>query len=238
MVQVGDHLSAAELQAGWRGSKDVTLARHYQVIWLLAEGHTVAEVARLTGFVRRWVEELVVRYNRFGPSSLGDRRRGNGARPRILTPEILAMLRERVKTPPDDGGVWTARKVAAVIAAALGVACVAEQRGWEALRAIGWTIQRPRPSHARAATPEQQEAFKKSSAKPSPRRPSVILRPRAVAPTTEFPDVRLQYPSEQRRCERRLSALNVDGWWTLATGSSNGWNRKPTGRQTGCATAL
>jgi hypothetical protein len=54
------------------------------VIWLLAQGHTVAEVARLTGFVRRWVEELVVRYNRFGPSSLGDRRWANGAKPRIL----------------------------------------------------------------------------------------------------------------------------------------------------------
>ncbi len=174
MVQIADHLGVAELQAGYRGSKDATLARHFQVIWLLAQGQTVAETARLTGYVRRWVEELLVRYNRFGPSSLGDRRRGNGARPRILTPEILAMLQERVKTPPDDGGLWTARKVAAVIAAALGRARVAEQRGWEALRAIGWTIQRPRPRHARAASPEDQAAFKKTSPKPSPRRPSAI----------------------------------------------------------------
>lgn len=80
------------------------------------------------------------------------------------------MLRERVKAPPDDGGVWTAKKVAAVIATALGLAEVAEQRGWEALRAIGWTIQRPRPRHAQAATPEEQEAFKKSSRTSSPRR--------------------------------------------------------------------
>jgi transposase len=170
MVQVSDHLGVAELQAGWRESTDATLARHYQVIWLLAQGRSCAEVARLTGFVRRWVEELVARYNRFGPSCLGDRRRGNGAKPKILTPEILAMLRERVKTSPDDGGVWTAKKVAAVIAATLRVPRVAEQRGWEALRAIGWTIQRPRPQHARAATPEEQEAFKKTSPKPSPRR--------------------------------------------------------------------
>lgn len=72
------------------------------------------------------------------------------------------MLRERVKATPDDGGVWTAKKVAVAIAAALGVARVAEQRGWEALRAIGWTIQRPRPRHAQAATPEEQSAFKKA----------------------------------------------------------------------------
>ncbi len=172
MVQVADHLSMAELQARYRGSKDAKLARHFQVIWLLAQGRTVAETARLTGFVRRWVEELVARYNRFGPSSLGDRRRGNGARPTILTPEILAMLRDRVKSPPDDGGVWTAKKVAAVIATRLERDRVAEQRGWEALRAIGWTIQRPRPRHVRAASPEAQAGFKKSSPKPSPRRRS------------------------------------------------------------------
>lgn len=93
----------------------------------------VAETAQLTGFVPRWIEELLVRYNRFGPSSLGDRRRGNGARPSILTPPVLAMVRERLKRPPDGGGVWTSRKVAALIAAELGLASVAEQRGREAL---------------------------------------------------------------------------------------------------------
>ena len=61
MVQVADHISAAELQGGWRGSKNAMLARHYRVIWLLAEGRSCAEVARLTGCVRRWVEELLVR---------------------------------------------------------------------------------------------------------------------------------------------------------------------------------
>jgi len=79
-------------------------------------------VAQLTGFVPRWVEELVAHYNHFGPSSLGDRRRHDGATPRVLTPEILSMLRERLKAPPDDGGVWTTKKVAAVMAAALGLA--------------------------------------------------------------------------------------------------------------------
>lgn len=175
MARVADHLSVAELQAGYRGSKDATLARHYQVVWLLAQGRTVAETARLTGFVPRWVEELVVRYNRFGPSSLGDRRRGNGARPTILTPAVLDMLRERLKSPPEDGGVWTSKKVAAVIASRLGLERVAEQRGWEALRAIGWTIQRPRPRHVRAASTEEQAEFKKVWPQRSPKRRSAIL---------------------------------------------------------------
>ncbi len=174
MARVADHLSVTELQAGYRGSKAATLARHYQVIWLLAQGRTVAETAQLTGFGPRWVEQLLVRYNQFGPSSLGDRRRGNGAQPTILTPAVLDMLRERLKTSPEDGGVWTSKKVAAVMAAELGLAAVAEQRGWEALRAMGWTIQRPRPRHARAASPEAQAEYKKASRKRLPKRPSAI----------------------------------------------------------------
>ena len=174
MARLAGHLSLAELQAGYRTSEDATLARHYQVIWLLAQGRSCAETAALTSFARRWVEQLLARYNAFGPSSLGDRRRGNGAKARLLTPEVLDKLRQRLKTPPDDGGVWTARKVAAFMAAELGLARVAEQRGWEALRAIGWTIQRPRPRHVRVAPPEEQAAFKKTSPQRSPRRRSAI----------------------------------------------------------------
>ena len=54
-------------------------------------------MAGLTSFALRWVEQLLARYNAFGPSSLGDRRRGNGAAPTVLTPELLAALRERLK---------------------------------------------------------------------------------------------------------------------------------------------
>ena len=172
MAEVAGHLSLAELQAGYRDSRAATLARHYQVIWLLAQGRSCAEVAQLTSLARRWVEQLLARYNAFGPSSLGDRRRGNGAKATILTPAVLDVLRERLKRPPDDGGVWTSRKVAAVIAAELGLERVAEQRGWEALRAMGWTIQRPRPRHARAASAEEQAEFKRSSPKPLPKRQS------------------------------------------------------------------
>ena len=68
MARVVGHLGLAELRAGYRGSADATRARHYQVIWLLAQGRTVAEVARLTSFARRWIEELLARYNAFGPS--------------------------------------------------------------------------------------------------------------------------------------------------------------------------
>ncbi len=173
MAQVVGHLKIDELQARYRGSDDAILTRHYQVIWLLAQGRSCEDVAGLTSFARRWVEQILSRYNAFGPDSLGDLRRRNGAAATVLTPAVLDTLRERLKRPPDDGGVWTAKKVAAVMARELG-RDVAEQRGWDALRAIGWTIQRPRPRHAQAATPEEQVAFKKNLRKPSPRRRPAI----------------------------------------------------------------
>lgn len=97
------------------------------------------------------------------------------------------MLRERLKTSPEDGGVWTAKKVAAVMAAELGLAKVAKQRGWEALRAIGWTIQRPRPRHARAAGPEGQAEFKnlaQAVAEEAERHPGAVIEAFATDAST------------------------------------------------------
>jgi len=177
MAHVETHLSVEELQTGWRESAEASEVRHYQTIWHLAQGRTIAETADLTGFVPRWIEELLARYNAFGPSALGDLRRGNGAKPKLLTPEILARLKKRLKNDPDDGGVWNSRKAAAFIAGELGLAEVSSQRGWEALKAVGYTIQKPRPRHAGAATPDEQEAFKKSSRKSSRKsRPRIRTR--------------------------------------------------------------
>ncbi len=82
------------------------------------------------------MEQLLVRYNAFGPASLGSRRRGTGAGPRLLMPEMLGKLLERVRCPPADGGMLIAMNVAAFMAAEFGLVRVAERRGWEAPQAI------------------------------------------------------------------------------------------------------
>jgi transposase len=74
----------------------------------------------------------------------------------------LERLRVRLADPPPDGGLWTSGKVARWMAGALGREAVSAQRGWEALRRIGWSIQKPRPRHPKAATPEEGAAFKKN----------------------------------------------------------------------------
>lgn len=170
MAHIAEHLSVEELGRRARTHGNACAARHYQAIWLPAQGHTVAEVAAVTGFVSRWLEQLARRYNEFGPDGLGDRRRSNGATARLLTPELLDRLRTCLEIPPSDGGRWNTTKIAAFMAQELGLASVYPQRAWDALQAIGWSIQAPRPKNPAAAGPEEQVAFKKNSPTPSPRK--------------------------------------------------------------------
>src|SRR3712207_1135965 len=60
MARIVEHLPVAELEARYRAARGVTEARHYQAIWLLAQGRTFLEVAEVLAFVPRWVERLVV----------------------------------------------------------------------------------------------------------------------------------------------------------------------------------
>ncbi len=155
MAHVADHLSIENLERRYRACEDACSARHYQTIWLLAQGHTVPEVSALTSFAPRWIEELQARYNALGPQALGD-------------------LRRKLKEPPPDGGIWTSRKVADFMADQLGLETLAQQRGWEALQAIGWSIQSPRPKNPNSAISEEAKAFKKTPLTRSPKKPTSI----------------------------------------------------------------
>lgn len=170
MAKVYEHLSVNALEDRYVACGDATASRHFQAIWLLARGHTVSEVSATTAFGERWIEQLLARYNAEGPEALGDLRRRNGASATILKPELLAKLRDRLREPPPDGLLWSSRKVANFMAEELGLASVAPQRGWEALKAVGWSIQTPRPKNPKSASPEEAAAFKKNSRMPSPRR--------------------------------------------------------------------
>src|SRR5919205_3932614 len=90
MARIVEHLPLAELEARYRAARDVTEARHYQAIWLLAQGRTFLEVAEVLAFVPRWLEKLAARYNTFGPEALGDQRRHNGRPATLLPPDLRA----------------------------------------------------------------------------------------------------------------------------------------------------
>src|ERR1700724_2660464 len=145
MATVGDHLSVEELEERFVGCQDATASRHFQVIWLLARGHTVSQESATTAYGERWIEQLLARYNTEGPEALGDLRRRNGATATILKPGLLARLRDRLREPPADGGLWSSRKAANWREAGLVLQLVPPPRGWEALKAIGWAVQTTQP---------------------------------------------------------------------------------------------
>ena len=162
MARVVKHLSVAELEARYEASEDVTSSRHFQTIFLLAKGHSTRKVAEITSFGLRWVEQLLERYNAFGPASLGDLRRDNRSVARVLKPELLQRLGVRLNAPPPDGGVWTSGKVARWMAGELGLASLAPQRGWERCgRSIGRSRSRGRATR-KPRPPQNRTPSKKS----------------------------------------------------------------------------
>ena len=163
MAIIKNHLSSVELEGRYKTAADPIAKSHFHALWLLSSGYAIGAVAEILSFSTRWIRRLVQRYNEGGPETLGDRRAGNGASPKILTPAALAALKERVKTSPDDGGLWSGPKIARWLAQFHGLQSVHDQRGWDALIAIDYSLQQPRPRHPEAADEKDRAALKKSS---------------------------------------------------------------------------
>ena len=62
-LAVAGHLSAAELGRRYRAARDRVERGHLQVVWLLVQGRSRSEVARVMGLSGLWVAEVVRRYN-------------------------------------------------------------------------------------------------------------------------------------------------------------------------------
>lgn len=166
-MTIAPHLALDELEQRYRRASDPVARSQWQMLWLLASGMPTAEVARVTGYTVRWVQEIARRY-RAGPAAIGDRRRANPGAAPLLDTDHQAALGAALAGPAPDGGIWTGRQVATWMAATLDRP-VSPQRGWEWMRRLGFTPQRPRP-HETRADPQAQAAFKKGGLPPpSPR---------------------------------------------------------------------
>ena len=172
---VAPHLDPDAMRGRARAAPAADRVR-WLAVRLVAEGRPATAVGSLVGFSPEWVRALVHRYNAGGPAALGDQRRGNAGAPPLLSPVQQEALRTALAGPAPGGGIWTCRTVAAWMSARVGRP-VGEQRGWEWMRRLGFTPQRPRPREARA-DPAAQAAFQKGGSRPRsmPSRPPTQRR--------------------------------------------------------------
>ena len=160
---VSPHLSIEALKQRYLACECPRERMRWHAIWLLADTEhprKPREVADIVGCTPDCVRKLRRHYNADGEEALRDKRKTNGGRP-FLDASQQASLEKALSAPPIDGGLWTGPKVATWISETLKRP-VSAVTGWKYLRRLGWTLQRPRPQHQAAATPEAQQTFKKN----------------------------------------------------------------------------
>jgi len=154
------------LEGRYRKASDPVLRTHLLMIWRMALGDSIREVARMVGYSEKWTRQIARRYEDEGVEGLGDRRHGNlGAKERALLDEAgeEELLEALLSGSPPGGGMWNGPKVARWIKERNGLKKVHVQRGFEYLRKVGMSAQVPRPSNAQGADSSEREAFKKVS---------------------------------------------------------------------------
>src|SRR5688500_14930248 len=164
-IMLEPHLHSEELEKRYANAHDPVLRSHYQICWLISEGKSTTQVMEVTGYSRGWIQQLARRYNASGPETLGDRRHQNpGARERaLLTEEQQEELREALKKPPPDGGMWNSPKVGEWTERRTGkVLSRKKQSGGEDMRKLGNSPKVPRPRHKKADEHEGRRHSKKA----------------------------------------------------------------------------
>jgi transposase len=162
-VQLQPHLPLDELERRYRTARDPHEHVWWHVLWLLSQGHTARELAKVTGYSAYWIGQIAKRYNAEGPAAMHNRQRTRSRRtPPLLSVALQEELRQAVAGPAPEEDRWSGRTVAEWMAARLGRP-VSRYRGWVSLSKLKPKARHgvPRPRHA-LADAEQQEAFKKT----------------------------------------------------------------------------
>lgn len=158
-VYVVAHLGLDELGRRYRQADDPIERSHFQIIWRLSCGKRVREGAEVTGYCATWIRILARRSNHAGPEMLADQRQHNHGASSLLTGDHQQQFQHMLAQAPPDGGLWTGPKGAMWMGEQLGCK-IHPQRGWDALKHLGFSLQNPRPHHhkADATKPRSLEA--------------------------------------------------------------------------------
>ncbi len=135
--------------------------RRSQLLALLAEGKSYAEVLAITRYSYQGADKIVDAYGVHGLESLKDQRHGNRGAPTLLSDAELLLLAQSIRADVAEGGVWSGNRVQEWVRTTLQKDLYLG-RCYEFLDAVGYSQQVPRPQHVEADQ-ERQEDFKKKS---------------------------------------------------------------------------
>ena len=101
------------------------------------------------------------RWNAHGPDGLTDRRKGNGADPKLDRPAGGRPCTRRSRSGRPTAGCGPARRWPGTSATG-GASTVCPETGWRWLRDLGFTLQVPRPGHPKRGRPPDPPAVEKN----------------------------------------------------------------------------
>jgi transposase len=161
-ITIQPHLTIEELGQRHRNATDPVERSHYQIIWLLAQGQLTEDVAKVTGYSRSWIYELIWGYNRIGPQTLGDKRHDHPGAAPLLTPEQVELLRVALKTEHPSGKKWNGALASEWMSEILGRS-VSRQRGWEYLKLLKRKVPRtPKPRKPKARSRDDEPRIRRA----------------------------------------------------------------------------
>jgi transposase len=163
-LQVMPYLTYDELTERFRRCGEGRQKARWQALWLLRRPqapYSAAQAAAVVGLTADAVRKLIKRYNAGGPAAVERNAGGQGRAPRLSAAQQEQLKAELLGRAP-DGGLWTGPKLARRIVE-LTSQPMHQATGWEWLRKLGFTPQRPRPRNRQVASPQQQAAWKKKA---------------------------------------------------------------------------
>ena len=152
-LTLAPHLSVEPLGQCYKRATTPAAARRSQPLWLIGQGHTATATAApaLVGLRHKWVHALVHRYTQRGAAGLTDRRPQHPGRAPRLAPDQQHALAQALQPP--RGRRQLDRTQRRCLDRAHHAPPDQSQRGWDYLRRLGYTPQRPRPRPPPRPTP-------------------------------------------------------------------------------------
>ncbi len=166
-IKLKPHLTTSQLYKRYRDCRHPQEKLRWRALYMISTGELAAQAARRVGRSSAWMTKLARRYNQKGPESVPNQQGESVGRKPHLDKDAAKELDKALHGPAPDGGLWTAPKVIGWIKDRTGVT-VNKTTAWRWMLRLGFTLQVPRPHHRKKASPDEQEALKKSWLKQLP----------------------------------------------------------------------